>query len=83
MPSRKGGDEAAARDFVTRLFRNVPVLDGGGRGATTTFTQRGMGDVLVDLRKRSGADRARIGDRANSMWFIPPSASRPKRRWRW
>ena len=38
---------AAARDFVGKLFANVPVLDGGGRGATTTFTQRGIGDVLV------------------------------------
>jgi sulfate transport system substrate-binding protein len=41
------GDEARARDFVTRLYRNVPVLDSGARGSTTTFTQRGMGDVLV------------------------------------
>jgi sulfate transport system substrate-binding protein len=38
---------AAATDFVRKLFANVPVLDGGGRGATTTFTQRGIGDVLV------------------------------------
>ncbi len=37
----------AAKDFVSKLFANVPVLDGGGRGATTTFTQRGIGDVLV------------------------------------
>src|SRR5471032_708517 len=44
---KKGGTEAQARDLVTRLFKNVPVLDGGGRGATTTFTQRGIGDVLV------------------------------------
>jgi sulfate transport system substrate-binding protein len=36
-----------ARDFVTRLFRNVPVLDAGGRAATTTFVQRGIGDVLL------------------------------------
>ncbi|HRE53168.1 MAG TPA: sulfate ABC transporter substrate-binding protein [Candidatus Competibacter sp.] len=50
---KKGGDEAAARDFVTRLFRNVPVLDGGGRGATTTFTQRGMGDVLVTFENEA------------------------------
>ena len=35
------------RDFVTRLFRNVPVLDTGARGATTTFVQRGIGDVLI------------------------------------
>jgi sulfate transport system substrate-binding protein len=41
------GSEAAARDYVTKLFRNVPVLDSGARGATTTFTERGIGDVLV------------------------------------
>ncbi len=46
----KGADadkNVAAKDFVSKLFANVPVLDGGGRGATTTFTQRGIGDVLV------------------------------------
>ncbi len=42
-----GGDAAKAREFVGRLLKNVPVLDGGGRGATTTFTQRGIGDVLL------------------------------------
>ena len=42
-----GGGEAAAREFVTKLFANVPVLDTGGRGATTTFAQRGIGDVLL------------------------------------
>lgn len=42
-----GGTEAQARDLATRILTNVPVLDGGGRGATTTFTQRGIGDVLV------------------------------------
>ena len=44
---KKGGDEKQARAFVTRLFHNVPVLDTGGRGATTTFAQRAIGDVLV------------------------------------
>jgi len=42
-----GGDEGKARDFVARLFKNVPVLDTGARGATTTFVQRGIGDVMV------------------------------------
>ena len=42
-----GNDETKARDFVGRLFKNVPVLDTGARGATTTFVQRGIGDVLV------------------------------------
>ncbi len=45
---RKYGDDAKARDFVTRLYRNVPVLDSGARGATTTFIERGIGDVLVN-----------------------------------
>jgi sulfate/thiosulfate transport system substrate-binding protein len=42
-----GGSEASAKDFVTKLYRNVPVLDAGARGATTTFVERGIGDVLI------------------------------------
>jgi sulfate/thiosulfate-binding protein len=42
-----GNDEAKARDFVKRLYKNVPVLDAGARGSTTTFVQRGIGDVLI------------------------------------
>lgn len=42
-----GGDEAKAREFVSALFKNVPVLDSGARGATTTFMERGIGDVLL------------------------------------
>ncbi|KAF1721012.1 sulfate ABC transporter substrate-binding protein [Pseudoxanthomonas wuyuanensis] len=41
------GDEAKTRNFMRALFRNVPVLDTGARGATTTFVQRGIGDVLL------------------------------------
>lgn len=41
-------DQARARDFVARLFKNVPVLDSGARGATTTFIERGIGDVLIN-----------------------------------
>ncbi len=44
---QQGGDEAKAREFVGKLFKNVPVLDTGARGSTTTFVQRGMGDVLL------------------------------------
>ena len=43
----QGGTEAQAKDLISKVMTNVPVLDGGGRGATTTFTQRGIGDVLV------------------------------------
>ena len=44
---KTGGSEQNARDFVTKLFANVPVFDGGGRGATTTFAQRNIGDALL------------------------------------
>jgi sulfate transport system substrate-binding protein len=44
---RKYGSPAKAREYMTRLFRNVPVLDSGARGSTTTFVQRGQGDVLL------------------------------------
>lgn len=40
-------DESKARDFIARLFQNVPLLDSGARGSTTTFVQRGIGDVLI------------------------------------
>jgi sulfate transport system substrate-binding protein len=41
------GDEAAATDYIRKLYKNVPVLDTGARGSTVTFTQRGVGDVLI------------------------------------
>lgn len=44
---KNNGDEAKAKEFVTKLFKNVPVLDSGARGATTTFVERGIGDVLI------------------------------------
>jgi sulfate/thiosulfate transport system substrate-binding protein len=43
----QGGSDEAARDFVGRFYKNAPVLDTGARGATTTFVERGIGDVLV------------------------------------
>ncbi|USX22129.1 sulfate ABC transporter substrate-binding protein [Oxalobacteraceae bacterium OTU3REALA1] len=42
-----GGTEASAKDFLGKLYKNVPVLDSGARGATTTFVERGIGDVLI------------------------------------
>lgn len=61
---QNGGDEAKARAFIAKLFANVPVLDTGGRGATTTFAQRGIGDALLTfenevaltLKELSGGD---------------------------
>ena len=58
-----GGNEASAREFVRKLYKNVPVLDTGARGSLTTFAQRGIGDVAISweneahlaLRERGGA----------------------------
>jgi sulfate transport system substrate-binding protein len=44
---RNGGDQAGALEFLKQLFKNVPVLDSGARGSTTTFVQRGIGDVFL------------------------------------
>ena len=57
----KGGSDASAKDFVKRLFANVPILDGGGRGATTTFTQRGIGDVLVTFENEAALIDKEVG----------------------
>ncbi len=45
--NQAGGNDVKAKEFVTKLFKNVPVLDSGARGSTNTFVQRGMGDVLL------------------------------------
>jgi sulfate transport system substrate-binding protein len=57
----KTKSEDAARDFVSKLFANVPVLDGGGRGATTTFTQRDVGDARVTFENEAIAISAELG----------------------
>lgn len=65
-----GGPEAA-REFVGKLLANVPVFDGGGRGATTTFTQRGIGDVLVTFENEARLIGVELG--ADSFEVIYPS----------
>lgn len=56
-----GGNEASAKDFVGKLFANVPVLDTGGRGATTTFAQRGIGDVLLTFENEVRLIKEELG----------------------
>lgn len=68
-----GGDDARAIDFVSTLFRNVPVLDAGGRGATTTFAQRGIGDVLVTFENEAFLTKNEIGE--DLFEIIYPSVS--------
>lgn len=71
---KQGGKESQARDFVGKLFKNVPILDAGGRAATTTFVQRGIGDVLVTfenevqlIKQEYGADQFDIVYPATSI----------------
>jgi sulfate/thiosulfate transport system substrate-binding protein len=78
---QSGSDQAKARDFVTRLYKNVPVLDSGARGATTTFAQRGIGDVLLAWEneaflaiKELGSDRVEIVTPSLSILAEPPVA---------
>lgn len=59
---RGGVSPAAAQALVTRIFANVPVLDGGGRAATTTFAQRGIGDALVTFESEAPLIRREFGD---------------------
>jgi sulfate transport system substrate-binding protein len=70
---QKSKDEVAAKDFVAKLFANVPVLDGGGRGATTTFTQRDVGDVLVTFENEALAIGAELG--SDKFQMVYPSLS--------
>ncbi len=69
---KKGGTEAQARELVTRIFKNVPVLDGGGRAATTTFTQRDIGDALVTFESEVQMVRTEFGD--NFEVVYPPAS---------
>jgi len=75
----QGGDEAAAREFVRKLFKNVPVLDSGARGATTTFIERGIGDVLVTWENEAwlalaGRDEFELVTPSVSILAEPPVA---------
>jgi sulfate/thiosulfate-binding protein len=74
-----GNDESKARDFVQRLYRNVPVLDTGARGSLTTFTERGIGDVFISWEneaflavKELGPERFEIVVPSVSILAEPP-----------
>ncbi|OGR83594.1 MAG: ABC transporter permease [Elusimicrobia bacterium RIFCSPLOWO2_01_FULL_54_10] len=68
-----GNDETKARDFVSRVFKNVPVLDSGARGATTTFAQRGIGDVFVSWENEAFLASNELGK--DKFEIIVPSLS--------
>ena len=74
-----GGSEDKAREFVRQLYKNVPVLDSGARGSTTTFVQRGIGDVLIAWEneaflslKELGPDKVEIVVPSQSILAEPP-----------
>ena len=78
---RQGGNESKAREFVTKLFKNVPVLDSGARGATNTFVQRGLGDVLLAWENEAflainelGPDKFEVVTPPESILAEPPVA---------
>ena len=76
---KSGKSDAAAKDFITKLYRNVPVLDSGARGSTTTFVERGIGDVLLAWEneallsvKELGPDKFQIVIPSQSVLAEPP-----------
>ena len=71
--AQPGASEASAREFVRQLYRNVPVLDTGARGAATTFVQRGLGDVLIAWENEAQLALREIG--AGQLEIVVPSVS--------
>jgi sulfate transport system substrate-binding protein len=76
---QKGGNDAKAKEFVTKLFKNVPVLDSGARGSTNTFVQRGIGDVLLAWENEAflainelGPDKFEVVTPSESILAEPP-----------
>ena len=66
-----GGNEQKAREFVARLFKNVPVLDSGARGSTNTFVQRGIGDVLLAWENEAFLSIKELGPDKVDVVFPP------------
>ena len=76
-----GGNEKTAQEFLTKIYKNVPVLDSGARGSTTTFIERGIGDVLVTWEneallaiKELGPEKVEIVSPSVSILAEPPVA---------
>jgi sulfate transport system substrate-binding protein len=70
---KNAGDEKQAREFVGKLFANVPVLDTGGRGATLTFANNGIGDVLLTFESEAAQVRNNFADDALEV-VVPPAS---------
>lgn len=70
---KKYGTDAGAQEFVAKLYKNVPVLDSGARGATTTFVQRGIGDVLIGWENEALLATEKLGK--DQFEIVVPSIS--------
>jgi sulfate transport system substrate-binding protein len=70
---KSGNNEAGAREYMKKLFANVPVLDSGARGATTTFVQRGVGDVLIAWENEAQMAIRKFG--VDKFEIVIPSAT--------
>ncbi|GAP37857.1 sulfate ABC transporter substrate-binding protein [Piscinibacter sakaiensis] len=68
-----GGNEASARDFVKRIYQNTKVLDSGARGSTTTFVERGIGDVLIAWENEAYLSLKELGP--DKFEIVTPSVS--------
>ncbi|RBP61376.1 sulfate transport system substrate-binding protein [Alkalibaculum bacchi] len=68
-----GDDQGKAKDFVTALYKNVPVLDSGARGSTTTFVERGLGDVLLAWENEAFLSLNELGE--DEFEIVVPSMS--------
>jgi sulfate transport system substrate-binding protein len=71
--AQPGGSEASAKQYITKLFKNVPVLDTGARGSSTTFGQRGIGDVLLAWENEAFLSLKEIG--SDKIEIVVPSLS--------
>jgi sulfate transport system substrate-binding protein len=69
---KQGHDAKAAQEFVRQLFKNVPVLDAGGRGATTTFVERQIGDVLLTFEAEVLLTIKELGDKLSKALGLGP-----------
>lgn len=70
---QNNGDETKAKEFIKALFKNVPVLDSGARGSTTTFVERGIGDVLISWENEALLATKELGE--GKFEIVAPSQS--------
>jgi sulfate/thiosulfate-binding protein len=71
--ARPGGSEASAREFLAKLYKNVLVLDSGARGSTTTFVERGIGDVFISWENEAFLAQKELGK--DKLEIVVPSLS--------